>query len=109
MVLAFLGSSLSELAADVVVTTTRLSASALQAHREHFPAMLDGDVFRVDWGITIRAWPHYPNPPEAIGLELWTEEAAEALDDVSGSGGNRIPARILRSASSDRMALLPPR
>lgn len=44
-VLDFLGHPLSECNDQEVVATTTLQAAQLQAHREHFPAMLDGDRF----------------------------------------------------------------
>jgi predicted amidohydrolase len=44
-VIDFLGHPLSEAAAGEVVTTTTLPAAELLAHRERFPAMLDGDAF----------------------------------------------------------------
>jgi predicted amidohydrolase len=44
-VIDFLGHPLSEAAAEEVVTTTTLPAAELLAHRERFPAMLDGDAF----------------------------------------------------------------
>ncbi len=44
-VIDFLGHPLSECNDHEVVATTTLQAAQLQAHREHFPAMLDGDRF----------------------------------------------------------------
>ncbi len=44
-VIDFLGQAISECTDQEVVTTTTLQASELQAHRERFPAMLDGDRF----------------------------------------------------------------
>jgi predicted amidohydrolase len=44
-VIDFLGHPLSEATDEEVVTTTTLPASELLAHRERFPAMLDGDAF----------------------------------------------------------------
>ena len=44
-VIDFLGHPLSEATDEEVVTTTTLPASQLLAHRERFPAMLDGDAF----------------------------------------------------------------
>ena len=44
-VIDFLGHPLSESTDEEVVTTTTLSAAELLAHRERFPAMLDGDAF----------------------------------------------------------------
>lgn len=44
-VIDFLGQPLSECADQQMVTTTTLQATELQAHRERFPAMLDGDRF----------------------------------------------------------------
>jgi omega-amidase len=44
-VIDFLGQPMSESMDDEVVTTTRLPAAELRAHRERFPAMLDGDAF----------------------------------------------------------------
>jgi len=44
-VIDFLGHPLSEAADEEVVTTTTLPAAELLAHRERFPAMLDGDAF----------------------------------------------------------------
>jgi len=44
-VIDFLGHPLSECADREVVSTTTLPAAELQAHRERFPAMLDGDRF----------------------------------------------------------------
>ena len=44
-VIDFLGHPLSECADREVVSTTTLPAAELQAHRERFPAMLDGDQF----------------------------------------------------------------
>ncbi len=44
-VIDFLGHAVSECTDQQVVVTTTLQASGLQAHRDHFPAMLDGDGF----------------------------------------------------------------
>jgi len=44
-VIDFLGRPLSECSDEEVVTTTTLQAAELRAHRERFPAMLDGDAF----------------------------------------------------------------
>ena len=44
-VIDFLGQPLSEATGEEVVTTTTLPAAQLLAHRERFPAMLDGDAF----------------------------------------------------------------
>ena len=44
-VIDFLGHPLSESADEEVVSTTTLLAAELAAHRERFPAMLDGDRF----------------------------------------------------------------
>jgi predicted amidohydrolase len=44
-VLDFLGMPLVELGAQPQVVTTTLSAAALQAHRQRFPAQLDADAF----------------------------------------------------------------
>jgi predicted amidohydrolase len=44
-VIDFLGHPLSESTDEEVVTTTTLLADELLAHRERFPAMLDGDAF----------------------------------------------------------------
>ena len=44
-VIDFLGHPLSEATDEEVVTTTTLPAAQLLAHRERFPAMLDGDAF----------------------------------------------------------------
>lgn len=44
-VIDFLGHPLSECSDEEVVVTTTLQAAQLQAHRERFPAMLDGDRF----------------------------------------------------------------
>jgi predicted amidohydrolase len=44
-VIDFLGHPLSEAMDEEVVTTTTLPAGELLAHRERFPAMLDGDMF----------------------------------------------------------------
>ena len=44
-VIDFLGHPLSECADREVVSTTTLPAAELRAHRERFPAMLDGDQF----------------------------------------------------------------
>ncbi len=44
-VIDFLGHPLSECTDEEVVVTTTLRAQELQAHRERFPAMLDGDAF----------------------------------------------------------------
>lgn len=46
-VIDFLGEALSECADQEVVATTTISAERLQAHREHFPAMLDADPFQL--------------------------------------------------------------
>ncbi len=46
-VIDFLGEALSECADQEVVTTTTISAERLHAHREHFPAMLDADLFQL--------------------------------------------------------------
>ncbi|MEO5629901.1 MAG: amidohydrolase [Thermomonas sp.] len=44
-VIDFLGHAISECTDQEMVTTTTLQAAELQAHRERFPAMLDGDRF----------------------------------------------------------------
>ncbi len=44
-VIDFLGHPVSECGEEVVVVTTTLQAAELAAHRERFPAMLDGDAF----------------------------------------------------------------
>lgn len=44
-VIDFLGKPISECADEEVVSTTTLQAAELAAHREGFPAMLDGDAF----------------------------------------------------------------
>lgn len=44
-VIDFIGHPLSESTDEEVVTTTTLLAAELLAHRERFPAMLDGDAF----------------------------------------------------------------
>lgn len=44
-VIDFLGQPLAELGPEEAVITTTISANALAAHREHFPAMLDADRF----------------------------------------------------------------
>ncbi len=44
-VIDFLGHAISECIDQEMVTSTTLQASELQAHRERFPAMLDGDRF----------------------------------------------------------------
>jgi omega-amidase len=44
-VIDFLGQPLSESMEEEIVTTTKLLAADLLAHRERFPAMLDGDAF----------------------------------------------------------------
>jgi omega-amidase len=44
-VIDFLGHPVSECRDEEVVVTTTLQADALAAHRERFPAMLDGDAF----------------------------------------------------------------
>lgn len=44
-VIDFLGHPLSESTDEELVTTTTLPAAELLAHRERFPAMLDGDAF----------------------------------------------------------------
>ena len=46
-VIDFLGEPLSECGDREVVATTSLSGDRLQAHREHFPAMLDADAFQL--------------------------------------------------------------
>jgi omega-amidase len=46
-VIDFLGQPVSECADEPVVVTTRLQAKELAAHRERFPAMLDGDAFEL--------------------------------------------------------------
>ena len=46
-ILDFLGEPLSECTDMEVVSTTTLSMERLRAHREHFPAMLDADVFEL--------------------------------------------------------------
>ncbi|WP_242107812.1 amidohydrolase [Luteimonas aquatica] len=47
-VIDFLGHPVSECTDEEVVTTTTLQAAELAAHRARFPAMLDGDRFRID-------------------------------------------------------------
>ena len=44
-VVDFLGRAVSECTDEEVVVTTTLLADMLRAHRERFPAMLDGDGF----------------------------------------------------------------
>ena len=46
-VIDFLGHPVSECADQEVVVTTTLQAAELRAHRERFPAMLDGDSFEL--------------------------------------------------------------
>jgi predicted amidohydrolase len=46
-VIDFLGHPASECTDEEVVVTTTLQAAQLAAHRERFPAMLDGDAFRL--------------------------------------------------------------
>ena len=47
-VIDFLGDAVSECADMEVVATTTISGERLQAHRAHFPAMLDADRFQLD-------------------------------------------------------------
>jgi len=47
-VIDFLGQPVSECADAPVVVTVTLQAAELAAHRERFPALLDGDRFRLD-------------------------------------------------------------
>ncbi|MGY1530004.1 amidohydrolase [Luteimonas sp. A649] len=49
-VIDFLGAPLSECTDEEVVVTTTLLADTLAAHREHFPALRDGDVFMLAEG-----------------------------------------------------------
>src|SRR3546814_12727838 len=49
-VIDFLGHPLSECSDEEVVVTTTLQAAQLQAHRERFPALLDGDRFTLSLG-----------------------------------------------------------
>ncbi|MDQ3040508.1 MAG: amidohydrolase [Pseudomonadota bacterium] len=44
-VIDFLGKAISECKDEEIVVTTTLQAAELAAHRERFPAMLDGDAF----------------------------------------------------------------
>lgn len=46
-VIDFLGHPLSECSGREVVVTTTLQAAELAAHRQRFPAMLDGDAFQI--------------------------------------------------------------
>ncbi len=46
-VIDFLGQPISECTDEPVVVTTTLQAKELAAHRERFPAMLDGDAFEL--------------------------------------------------------------
>jgi predicted amidohydrolase len=46
-VIDFLGQPISECGEEEVVVTTTLQVKALAAHRERFPAMLDGDAFEL--------------------------------------------------------------
>ncbi len=46
-VIDFLGQPISECGDEEVVVTTTLQAKELSAHRERFPAMLDGDAFEL--------------------------------------------------------------
>ncbi|MGV8923923.1 MAG: amidohydrolase [Thermomonas sp.] len=46
-VIDFIGHAISECTDQQIVTTTTLQATELQAHRERFPAMLDGDRFNL--------------------------------------------------------------
>ena len=46
-VIDFLGHAVSECTNEEVVVTTTLQAAELAAHRERFPAMLDGDAFEL--------------------------------------------------------------
>ena len=43
-----MGQPLIETGSEEGVASTVISASALAAHRERFPAMLDGDRFTID-------------------------------------------------------------
>ena len=47
-VIDFLGHPLTECSDEEVVVTCTLPAAQLQSHREHFPAMLDGDRFTIE-------------------------------------------------------------
>ncbi|MDI1253208.1 amidohydrolase [Thermomonas sp.] len=47
-VIDFIGHAISECTDQQVVVTTTLQATELQAHRERFPAMLDGDRFSLE-------------------------------------------------------------
>src|SRR5690606_39402236 len=47
-VIDFLGHPLSECSDEEVVVTTTLQAAQLHAHRERFPAMLDGDPCQLE-------------------------------------------------------------
>ena len=47
-VIDFLGRPISECADEALVVTTTLQASELAAHRQRFPAMLDGDRFTLE-------------------------------------------------------------
>ena len=47
-VIDFLGTPVSECTDEELVVTTTLQAAVLHGHREHFPAMLDGDRFSLD-------------------------------------------------------------
>lgn len=47
-VIDFLGQAVSECTDAEVVVTTTLQAAELAAHRERFPAMLDGDAFSIE-------------------------------------------------------------
>lgn len=47
-VIDFLGQPVSECAEEPVTVTVTLQAAELAAHRERFPAMLDGDRFRLE-------------------------------------------------------------
>ena len=46
-IIDFLGEPLNECTDREVVATSTLSGDRLQAHREHFPAMLDADDFQL--------------------------------------------------------------
>lgn len=46
-VIDFLGHAVSECTGEELVSTTTLQADELAAHRDRFPAMLDGDVFSI--------------------------------------------------------------
>ena len=84
-VIDFLGHPLSECTDEEVVVTTTLPAAELVAHRERFPAMLDGDAFALHSRSDSSA------AASVAGLRNHATQCRRALDAACGSSLLRSP------------------